>query len=355
MYLRWAKTGLATNQLPLSEMPPLLLKYLRFDVWGTLFCFAILFSSISLFWRKQRGHQLDRGLILSMYPILFFLLIVLLLSIVFGRAEPISFYRFTTFSYAPMLCFSLLLLATALRTRLAGVWMTAVVSIFLAWQYQTSNHIGSYVHSLVQQSSGNMAYVPIREVVKNGVRLMKGKYSIADAYQHQKGWPGRMAWGGIYPAALEVWKRLPPNTRIWSLHVHSYCMLPDCHMEGFMSYRFSPHAEEIYFGDPQIAKAWLKKENLNYFFISHKLSINDPLPLSPLFSPQHIGEHFGIVWTDGNSSLLTWKENTKLAIDSEWLRRYQKRVAESEMVRTFPIESVRVFMQRFREKGSLVS
>ena len=160
--------------------------------------------------------------------------------------------------------------------------------------------LSSHLPTVSQYSSRSF-----RHITANGLRFVGGHYSLADAYQHQDGWPGRMAWGGIYPAALTVWKMLPRNTPIWSLHTHTYCMLPDCRMEGYMSYRFSRHMTDIYYGRPEQAKKWLQSENHNYFFIANSLPMTDPLPRTPLFSPENISKYLGIVWTDGNSTLLT--------------------------------------------------
>ena len=102
-------------------------------------------------------------------------------------------------------------------------------------------------------------------------------------------------------------------------------MLPDCNVEGFTSFQMSPHEGSIYFNNPQEAKAQLKKENLNYFFFSNILDIRDPLAVSPLFSPEHIADHLGIAWTDGENTLLTWKEQASRPIDANWLMHYTDR------------------------------
>ena len=46
-----------------------------------------------------------------------FLLMVLIVSFFIGRAQPISFYRFTSFTYAAMLCFCLILFSIVLENR----------------------------------------------------------------------------------------------------------------------------------------------------------------------------------------------------------------------------------------------
>jgi hypothetical protein len=353
IYLHDVQTILANTQIPFSSSLSLLKNYLRLDVWGSLFGFGLFFAILGFGWQKWHKKCLPSSLVIAFYPILFFLLVVLLLSVILGRAEPISFYRFTTFTYAPTLCLTLLLFAVLIRSRLAGIMLLVFVSAFFIWQYNSTSHLAKKAQLLVLHSTGNCNLDNMSNILENALRFAKGRYSIADAYQNQQGWPGRMPWGGIHPASLEVWKRLPPRTRVWSMHVHTYCMLPDCRMEGFMSYRFSTHPEDVYYGDPRTAKMALKKENLNYFLISHSLPIVDPLPLTPLFSPAHIAENFGIVWTDGDTTLLTWKEDTEMAIDASWLRRYQKQVKASNMVKTFPYLSIQVVLQKLKAEGRL--
>jgi hypothetical protein len=274
------------------------------------------------------------------------------LALFIGRDQPLSFYRFTTFAYAPMLCFCLLMFSATLRTRLMRV--TALLLVLTTVGFVTAkNQINALWDNQRHILLGSYRIKNIVAVLKNGANFTFGKYSLAVAYKNQQGWPGRLAWGGIYPAAETVWKLLPRGTRIWSMHEHSYCMLPDCNMEGYMSFRFSPHAADIYYGKPADAKGILQSEHLNYFFFSNSLELKDPLPLSPLFSTQHIAEYFGIVWTDGTNTLLTWKDQALYPIDSAWLTHYNQRVIASPTVQNFPYDAMKTAMDILREKGEL--
>ena len=69
------------------------------------------------------------------------------------------------------------------------------------------------------------------------------------------------------------------------MQAEDYCMLPDCQMEGHMSFRFSPHMDELLTDTPEEAKLVLQHENHNYFLISSNTDIRDPLPFVPLFAP----------------------------------------------------------------------
>lgn len=331
LIIHWLKTKLVAQQVHFNRLFLVkLLTYLRIDIWWPLFCLASCLLTWQ-WWQRSLRKVVDNP---ALYACGGFLLIVVLFAMFIGRDQSISFYRFTSFTYAPMLCLCLLLLSPVLQHRIAKILLFCCVFIILINNFH----------------GGNMG-----RIIKHGARFASGRYSIADAYRHQRGWPGRMPWGGIYPAAETVWLQLPHQMRIWSMHIHSYCMLPDCHMESYLSYRFSPHAEAIYFGEPSKAKTWLQKEGLNYFFFSNVLELTDPLPRSPLFSPNHIANYFGIAWTDGNNTLLTWKEQAQLPIDSTWLNRYQQAVNRSTSVKSFPYDSMRTVMEMERKKSKLLS
>jgi hypothetical protein len=352
IYLHWAKTGLVANEVTVRHVLPLLLKYLRLDVWGVLLFVALVVIGIRSVWRQRNGMPLTSAHKKALSTVLIFLFLMATIFVIIGRAQPISFYRFTTFSYAPMLCLCLLLLATVKRKQFI-VSMMVLALTFGAWKMSTGKDSHRKFYHLLQQGSGNIESDKLTSIIKNSLRFARGQYSLFDAYSHQEGWPGRMPWGGIYPPAMEAWKRVPPKTRIWSFHIHSYCMLPDCHMEGFMSYRFSHHPYEVYYGDPKTAKKYLQQEGLNYFFISHTLILKDMLPLTPLFSPKNIAHYLGIVWTDGDNSLLTWKEQTHQAIDAKWLARYQEQMRKAKVVKAYPYAPARLILQRYAAQGKL--
>jgi hypothetical protein len=341
--LHWLRMDLVAQQVPLSSGFIIkVMTYIRLNVWGLLLFFSLIIFSLGCYGATRRKVVVNLN-IPALLACGSFLIIVMLLSFVVGREQSVSFFRFTTFSYAPMLCICLLLFSAAYQP-VFGKRSRIGWSIFLV---------------LFAFSAGWLATIQVKHrgkkvgsMIANGFRFAAGEFSIADAYRNQHAWPGRMEWGGIYPPAETVWRMLPPKTRVWSMHIHSYCMLPDCHMEGFMSFRLSPHAEIIYFGDPRVAKEILKNENLNYFFIANSLELTDPLPLAPLFSPDLIANYLGIVWTDGDNTLLTWKENSRTAIDADWLQRYRQQVNASKTVQNYPYADMKMLMTNYRQYGS---
>jgi len=166
-------------------------------------------------------------------------------------------------------------------------------------------------------------------VANNALRFAGGRYSLYDAYRDQAGWPGLPNGTAIYPAMYEAWKKVGPGKRIWSFHILSYCMLPGCHVESLLSSSMSKHREEILFGPPQSAERILRREGLDYFFISTRIPVQDVLQCTALFSPDTIQNHFDAVWTDGRDVLLSWKGQGGEPLSREWIERYRNAVKPS--------------------------
>ncbi|HKF94276.1 MAG TPA: hypothetical protein VKB96_06680, partial [Gammaproteobacteria bacterium] len=95
-------------------------------------------------------------------------------------------------------------------------------------------------------------------------------------------------------------------TLIWSFHVHSYCVQPDCNVRHFGPYLLSKSWPTVLFGTPKEAREALQRDGLNYFFYSHDLAVSDLLLNAALFSPDEIADNLAIAWTDGANYLLTW-------------------------------------------------
>ena len=170
----------------------------------------------------------------------------------------------------------------------------------------------------------------------NAARFADGRFSIDKAYTTQTGWPGRLPWGGIYPGARGAYGVVGPGVPIWSMHVHSYCMLPDCKMESWFSFLMTRDWDRLMFGSPEEGKAVLQKAGLNYFLFSRELApnlkISGGLPMSALFSPENIGKYLGIRWTDGKTVLLTWRGPDTRPFDGAWLRAYRDAVQHQHLV-----------------------
>ncbi len=275
--------------------------FLRLELWWPVIVSALPLAVWNLAGRRRRVAGASPVDVNTLAALMFFALAVILaatLSKSISFPESISFYRLSTFSYAPTLCAGLILWSLALRNgiELRPIRVLLGVASILATAV------------IVRSMGGPPRAADVLSIVGNAARLAGGKFSIRDAYRNQQGWPGRMPWGGIYPAMEDVREIVGPGTRVWSFHIHSYCMLPDCNAQGSVSFRFSPSWQTIVFGTAKQASDALKMEGLSYFFFSKELgvSLTDLLPASPLFSPGEIGNYLGIKWTDGTSYLLTW-------------------------------------------------
>jgi hypothetical protein len=166
------------------------------------------------------------------------------------------------------------------------------------------------------------------EVTGHAVRFASGRYSLAEAYANQD---GGLAHGGINPGALAAWRHVPPGARIWSTNVDSYCMAPDCRIESIASFKLPYRVMEVLRGSPAQARQILKHEGLNYFLFAKTSAILDLLPYSQLFDPANIATNLAVRWTDGNTYLLTWKDAADtIPVGADFLEAYARRVQESK-------------------------
>jgi hypothetical protein len=188
-----------------------------------------------------------------------------------------------------------------------------------------------------------------RNIVPLGARALKygvGMLSTDDAYVHQPDgrWVG--PGGGIYPGSRGAYAIVGPRIPIWSMHLQTYCMLPDCKMMYYAPFLMGRSWDRVMWGTPDEAQTALRSTGLNYFLFSRDLEIRDPLPLSPLFSPDSIARYFGIRWTDGTTTLLTWSGPYTTPLDAAWLADYRRAVEMSPQVQRFPAAAWRAIFER---------
>lgn len=308
-----------------GELLMLLRDFLRLELWWPLLISATPVLLFQLWGSKRRA-----GVSASFDPRLWFCLLAFMGSVILvalyggGMRQQISFYRLSTFSYGPMLCLSLLLWHVAMSGRHEMSPMKATVALLVCAVVLTSPWTVLRKNNDVARVRAN-----VLSIVGNAAALWQGRLSIEGAYRNQQGWPGRMPFGAIYPAMEPVLQIVGPRTRVWSFHIHSYCMLPECNAQGVMSFRFSPSWQTVFFGSPDEAVQALKSESLNFFFFSGELGMQDVVPFAPIFSPDHIDRTFAIRWTDGVSYLLTWPGPDTTPISPEFLAAYRKSVAEN--------------------------
>jgi hypothetical protein len=301
-------------------------RYLRLDIWWPLVATGGIFAVVR-FIRPQSGERPIQTYREIGAMVWFAAAVAFTAAFAGGRSQPDSFYRISSFSYAPTLCLGLALwhfgigelddIVRPMRRALAG----GLIGILL---------IGITITGYRKGRLGNIED-NFRSIAQNAAAFWSGRFSIADAYKNQQGWSGRLPWGGIYPGAEKVWELLPAGTRVWSFHVWSYCMLPNCNFQGRASFIFSPQWPVVYFGTPERAQAVLRAEDLNFFFFTKEMPIEDPIVHAPLFSPDNIGKYLGVQWTDGTSYLLTWRGPNTQLVDEDFLAAYHYRAQTNRL------------------------
>ena len=182
--------------------------------------------------------------------------------------------------------------------------------------------------------------------LNRALHFVSGRYSIDTAYSTQYGPPPRQEWSAIYSGARGAYGVVGPGTPIWSLHIHTYCMLPDCLVESYPSFLMTHHWDRVMFGTPDEARQTLHAAHLDYFLFTREDDIRDPLPLSPLFSADNIGRSLGIRWTDGTTSLLTWLGPGVTPLDQAWIADYRRAVERSGTVQSFPYAAMKQIFAR---------
>jgi hypothetical protein len=232
-----------------------------------------------------------------------------------GMLESVSWVRISSFAFPLMIAIS----AIVGQVVVVSLGQSRRVRILAATVAPVLLTVVLLVQAYEQRKTTLLA------VAHNALRFADGRYSIYDAYSDQTGWPvfNRTA---IHPGMYETWKRTGPGKRIWSFNMNTYCMLPGCRFESVFASSMSRHREEILFGRPEEAEQVLRREGLNYFFISTRVPILDVLQCTKLFSADTIQNHLDVVWTDGRDVLLTWKAEGGERPSPEWLESYRKAV-----------------------------
>jgi hypothetical protein len=320
-------SGFLSRTLPISgDTLWIFALFLRLQLWWPVIVVALPLVLFQLRSRTSRADLIERVDARAWAALAWFAGAVILAAIFGGgRSHPISFYRLSTFSLAPTLCLALLFCDLGLngrgdaKTQIRRLYIPVLATI--ASGYLVIAILNNPITVIVQQS--------VTPMLRNALQLASGRFSLKEAYQHQEGWPV-LPWGAIYPGVVEPWRIAGPGTRIWSFHIWSYCMLPDCNMQEFISERFSRSWQTVLFGQPEQGINALRSEGLNYFFFSAELPMtNDPLAISPIFSPDEISKHLAVRWTDGTSYLLTWPNEMTRPIDEKFLVAYRHAVETS--------------------------
>jgi multisubunit Na+/H+ antiporter MnhF subunit len=298
----------------------------RFDILGVLIGAALMGGLACMIYRdvlRRRAADsvvaIDAASWQAVGVVAAFLVATAAFAFTAGMLESVSSVRITSFALPLMIAISAIagqLVTVAVgRSRRAHIIAAMVAPILLM--------------SVLLVQAYEQRKPTLLAVVHNALRFADGRYSIYDAYRDQAGWPvfNRTA---IHPGMYEAWKRVGPGKRIWSFSMNTYCMLPGCRFESLFASSMSRHRGEILSGPPENAERLLRREGLDYFFVSTRVPIVDVLQCAPLFSPDTIQSHLDVVWTDGTDVLLTWKGEGGERLSGDWLDKYRKAFARTQ-------------------------
>jgi hypothetical protein len=256
--------------------------------------------------------------------LLFFIVIALLV----GRAQSISFERLSTFFVPLLVLFAIACSAWLLNGKLQSrgdPWMwtvlPAVLLIAVLGAWQGKDH---WSRRLPAETA-------------NALRFFSGRFSLADAYTYAS---SGYTFGAINPEALKAARQVPYGTPIWSTNVDSYCMVPGCLIEDVISFKMSGRLDDILGGDPELAKQRLQEAGLNYFLFMKDYRVLDLLPYSRLFAPETIGRYLGVKWSDGSTFLLTWIGPDTTPIGPDFLEAYTRLRAAPDALQWFKFDEL---------------
>ena len=311
----------------------------RLDLFGAAILLCVPWFAL----RMMRGQAPDfdgERCRAAFTVLLCFIGVGCLTALLFGRGQAISFYRFSSFLIPITICL------------VATTWAYALpLSKLKEGRIVAAMPLAMVVICALIALIGVYDFRKATDVARQAALFSIGGHSIGSAYATQTSWPGRLPWGGIYPAARTAHGMLPPGERLWSLNIHAYCMAPDCRVESYQSYKLGADWNDTLFGTPAQSRLSLQAGNLNYFLISPDLAIPDPLALSPLLHPDVIAEHFGVLWMDGNTVLLTWKNRKTKELPAAWVEKYRERVASSRLREYFPYDLLKSVLGSLDKSG----
>jgi hypothetical protein len=276
-----------------------------------------------------------------------------LLTVTEGRGLSWSYYRFTTFTVPIVIVASIAMWAAPLRIA-ASSRLAALI-----------RHPGAPIPVLALCAAAVIHATHVNRVVVplfgNALKHALGVLSIDAAFQLQSNGmtaePSSAPSGGIayqnhnplagtYPGARGAYAAVGPGIPIWSLNRFTFCMLPDCRIMWYPFFVMTPAMDRVLWGSPEEARSLLRRAGISYFLFSRELPLMDPLPLSQLFSPDHIGDYLGIRWTDGITTLLTWSGADTSPLDGAWIDEYRQSVATTRFLRHFPAAEAHAIFTR---------
>ena len=331
--------GMIAAQFPLLSRDSLnlIMQTLRLDLLYPLIGLSAITAFLAFRGQKDARTATHRNAATTYTLVISAVCVVVCVAIALsiGRAQPVSYHRYSTFVVPVVILASVALWHVALRPgtmvfRLQTRWTPLLVAALCVLVLVRDNRLYHHV-----------------DIPANPFRFAGGVLSIDDAYSRPPAWPPHAPWGAIYPGSRSAYAIVGQRTPIWTMHIHSYCMLPDCTMEAFISFNMTKRWDRIMFGSPEEAREILQAAGINYFLFSSELGIADPIPRSRLFSPDNIANNLALRWTDGTTSLLTWPGPDTRPLDEAWLAKYRKSVADLHSFPNSYVDALRGIYEGF--------
>jgi hypothetical protein len=171
--------------------------FLRLNLWWPIFLAAIPFILFRISKSARRWlHARDVDPYVWVALGLFSAAVILVAIFGGGRSQPISFYRLSTFSYAPTLCLGLLLCRRGLPEAASGKKRTMLGLVPI------SGMLTIALGAILASSPNTISTMRwnVSAVLEDAARLLVGRFSLLDAYQNQPA--GLAPWGAIYPGII---------------------------------------------------------------------------------------------------------------------------------------------------------
>lgn len=117
----------------------------------------------------------------------------------------------------------------------------------------------------------------------------------------------------------DLWKmrqEMPPGEKLLFLTYDpgpGY-FLPGTPLLSEPTYSFGDDYDVILFGPPDEAQQALRQQGINYFGLTLDSPLFVGIPFSPLFAAEELEQRFGLVWREGETFLLTWKDEDTLPL-----------------------------------------
>jgi len=336
--LHWGKVGMASVEMPLLDAAKYFIASMRLYIFLPLIAVGSLVAVRSVLiriregaWRARLNAPSQAAVISAMA------LVTLALALTVAQAQPISFFRYSSFVVPLSIAGGILLWSlpidgeASLLGRIVRDRRAPIVMVLIALTLTTA------------VASRRASF--FRSVLPNAWHFATGAYSIDTAYTLQQDWPNN-PWGAIYPGARGAYAVVGPKTPIWSMNILAYCMLPDCQVETPESFSLGTGTAEVLFGSPEAGRAALQASSHNYFLFSRELPLDDYLPRSPLFAPDNIAKYLGVRWTDGTTTLLTWLGPDSRPLDEDWVAAYRQAVEQSGAATSYPYDQIKSVFAR---------